>query len=71
MDADERRIVIRDLLEALEERLSQADGTDYSRIAWLFMNIGDRNQARRYAESGLEIHPANTHLLGLARKLGN
>lgn len=67
-DAAERRIILTDLATELTRRINEGDGTDYSRIAWLYMNLGDRAKAKEYTKQGLAIEPDNVHLNRLARK---
>jgi uncharacterized protein HemY len=43
--------------------------TDFSRLAWLHLNLEDEPAARRAVEKALALDPKNDHVLRLARKL--
>jgi tetratricopeptide (TPR) repeat protein len=69
LDQAERKIVVRDLLTELERRIREADGTGYSRIAWLHMSLGNTSRAKDYTREGLAIEPDNVHLINLGERL--
>ena len=70
VDQDERKSVVRRLIDLFELHVDTATGTELSRLAWLHLNAGDDAQARRCTKLGFEKDPHNKYLQGLARKLG-
>lgn len=69
LDATEKRLLVQRLRSLLEERISEADATDLSRLAWLCMHEHDLSAAMLWVTKGLEIDPANEHCQSLKRKL--
>lgn len=57
------------VIKVMEKRQSEADGDDYSRLAWLYLNIQNDRKALFYAEKGLEKDPGNYHCQRLCSKL--
>ena len=39
IDTEEKRIVVMRLAAAMAKRIQEGDGTDYSRLAWLYLNV--------------------------------
>jgi hypothetical protein len=56
-------------IEIMEGRIKEADTMDLGRLAWLCMNIRDKERARRYAEIGLKKDPYNDHIQRLVKRL--
>jgi hypothetical protein len=50
----------------MEGRLSEANADDFSRLGWLCVHLRELDAARKYAERGLAIDPANYHCSRLA-----
>jgi tetratricopeptide (TPR) repeat protein len=71
LDADERRLMVRRLRTLMEERWTEADATDLSRLAWLCMRDHDAEAAERWAREGLRRQPENHHCQSLMRKLSS
>jgi tetratricopeptide (TPR) repeat protein len=69
LDSDEKRILYRELTRLMEQRASEADATDLSRLAWLYLHMREVEQALATAERGLAIDPQNEHCLRLAARL--
>jgi hypothetical protein len=69
VDSDEKRIVVRRLIDALQGRIGQGDGYDYSRLAWLYLHMRDTRQASRIVLEGLRVDPSNAHLLNLRQRI--
>lgn len=71
IDQEERKIITRRLADVMRSRIER-DGTaiDYSRLAWLYMNINDEGAAEECVLEGLNLESANEHLCALARRLG-
>jgi hypothetical protein len=61
IDSDEKRIIVGELVELMENRLHEADATDCSRLAWLCIHLKDKTRARNYAEHGLTLDPDNSY----------
>ncbi len=61
--------LMRPVAEALWGERDNLEGTDWSRLAWLELNLGDEEGAKRAVQLGLEIEPDNTHLANLDSKL--
>ncbi|MER7314612.1 MULTISPECIES: NB-ARC domain-containing protein [Streptomyces] len=72
LEADERRHIVRRLRELLEDRHTEGDATDLSRLAWLCMHDEqDTDAADRWVTEGLRREPANEHCLRLKRRLAS
>jgi hypothetical protein len=70
LDSHEKEALLRRVLDAIQPRLNEADATDYSRLAWLALHLGDEALARRYTSQGLRSDGYHDHCVKLARKLG-
>jgi hypothetical protein len=70
MATDERRIVGERLLQALERRKVEALPDDYSRMAWLAMNLSKPAKAKAFVEEGIGLGAASEHIDRLREKLG-
>jgi hypothetical protein len=55
--------------QVMERYLSSLSATDCSRLAWLYLNIGQEDRAREVAHRGINIDPTNEHCLKLVRRL--
>ncbi len=53
----------------MECHLSTLSATDCSRLAWLYLNIGQEERARIVAFRGINLEPNNEHCLKLVRRL--
>ncbi|TAN07826.1 MAG: hypothetical protein EPN38_04535 [Rhodanobacteraceae bacterium] len=64
---------VKDLIErvaqVMERYLPSLSATDYSRLAWLYLNIGHADRARTIARRGLGLDPENEHCLKLVQRL--
>jgi hypothetical protein len=69
IDTDEKQIIARKMIGLMEARMREADATDYSRLAWLYLQMKDEAAARKYTALGLTIEPENEHCRNLAEKL--
>ena len=56
--------------EVMEKRLRELSGSDCSRLAWLYLNIGNSERALDVARVGIEAEPDNVHCLRLIDRLG-
>lgn len=69
IDSDEKQILLRGIVEALERRIDEADAGDCSRIAWLLLHLKEPGRARAVTNAGLAKDPHNIHCLRLDEKL--
>jgi hypothetical protein len=69
VDRDEKRVLARRLISLFERRVRAADGTDLSRLAWLYLRVNDSDSARRIVTLGLRTEPSNQHIQNLDRYL--
>jgi len=60
-DSDERRILVRRVTEVMALQIGSLDATDCSRLAWLYLHLGNTAQARELAERGCDIDPENEY----------
>ena len=64
---------IRELLDrvigAMENRLKDLSATNCSRLAWLYLNVGNPQRALDVAKVGVEHEPDNEHCQNLILKL--
>jgi hypothetical protein len=65
----ERIHLVGKLIKQLESRLAQLDSTDLSRVAWLYMHVGNEERAQSLAEKGLEMDLENEYCIKLFEKL--
>ena len=71
LPVDEKKNLLSSLRTLMETRMTNADGTDFSRLAWLCLNMGDVSAAESWVDAGLRKDAANRHLQNLdARLLG-
>jgi hypothetical protein len=54
----------------LEEHAGQLPADGLSRLSWLFLLEGDRENARRYADAGLKLDPQNQYCQNLVDRIG-
>lgn len=64
-----KRATIEKVVRRLMEEYAALSATDLSRLAWLFLNSGNENEARRHAEEGLRKDSSNDYCLRLVEKL--
>jgi len=67
----EVRVLIERVADALNRNLLHLSATDCSRLAWLYLNIGNEARARDIARRGAQADPNNEHCRNLIRKLGS
>ena len=58
------------VIEKMETRLRTLSATDCSRLAWLYLNVGDADRARDVAKVGLQKEPSSDHCQKLITRLG-
>jgi len=69
-DSDEKRQLVSRLSVEMERRLSSASATDCSRLAWLYLHMGQDHEARRVTSVGLDLDGNNRYCRALATRLG-
>ena len=65
----EVRELIGQVIQEMEKHLSMLSATDCSRLAWLYLNIGNSERARDAAEKGLQKQPKNEYCQNLIQRL--
>jgi|KBSSwiStaDraftv2_1062776.scaffolds.fasta_scaffold49775_4 hypothetical protein len=70
-DSDEKRIISQRLALVMESRISEGDATDCSRLAWLFVRLGDEEKAQIVVERGLSMEPENDYCKNLAARISS
>lgn len=66
---EEKRLIIGSLTVKLEMRISEANGDDCSRLAWLYLNIQNPTKARELCSIGLTKDEDNLHCMKLFERL--
>ena len=69
MDISDRQGLFEPLTKLMERHLANASATDLSRLAWLYLRMGDDRRARELANQGLQMEPDNRHCRGLVERL--
>jgi hypothetical protein len=69
IEAQEKRLLIRDLVSTMAKRIDEGYATDRSRLAWLYLRLQEDIQALEHARRGLEIEPTNEHCTRLVERL--
>ena len=70
LTVDERRRLVQPLVETMEARSSEGDAQDYSRLAWLYVNLGDNRKGVETAKRGLTIDPDQIDCRKFVAKFG-
>lgn len=71
LSVEAKRATIQSIIRRLTEDFDVLTATDLSRLAWLYLNIGNDVEARRIAEEGIRRQSTNEHCLGLLDRLAN
>lgn len=69
-DSDQKRTLVGRLSVEMESRRSSASATDCSRLAWLYLHMGQDHEARRVTNVGLALDSNNRYCRALATRLG-
>ncbi len=69
LDIEEKRIVTQTLTQLMEPRMREADATDCSRLAWLYIRLGDLDKAKSMAWQGITLDQDNVHCRNILNKL--
>lgn len=62
VDSEVKRTVVRELLNAMHTRSSEANADDYGQMAWLAIRLHEYSKADEYISAGLNLDPSNYHL---------
>jgi tetratricopeptide (TPR) repeat protein len=65
LSPESKRYSLEHVAAALERHHRALDGTGFSRLAWLYLNLGDERRAAAAVNRGLQREPDNYHLLAL------
>ena len=65
----EKAAVVNRVIKAMKEYAIEGDATDCSRLAWLYIRLGDNDSARHLTQQGLNLEPNNEYCLRLAKRL--
>lgn len=70
---DSRSVEVRNTVEGvirvMESRLAELSATNCSRLAWLYLNVGDAERASEVARLGIDRDSDNEHCVRLMRRL--
>jgi hypothetical protein len=66
---DERQILGRRLLQLFEQNSGEANATDFSRAAWVYLALHETEQAKELVRLGLQRDSENEYCLNLAERL--
>jgi tetratricopeptide (TPR) repeat protein len=69
-DQDRRHRLALRLAKVMETKIENANATDCSRLAWVLMQTGESERARRIVELGLRLEPQNDHCQKLKARIG-
>ena len=61
---------LKQVIGAMERRIGKLSATDFSRLAWLHLNVGNEDRARDVAKMGIKRDPNNEYCRSLMRRLG-
>lgn len=68
IEKEEKIVLAKRILDAMEARLAEANADDLSRMAWLALHLGMEPKAMKYISDGLAMDPNNHHCFKLADK---
>ncbi|WP_130469962.1 NB-ARC domain-containing protein [Candidatus Magnetaquicoccus inordinatus] len=69
IEEDVKEVIVLKVIDAHNQYLSDANGTHLSRLAWLYLNIGNTEKAIYYTREGLKRDSNNEHLIKLSNRL--
>ena len=69
LSREEKQFLIKDVVGALEGSSNKLNATDFSRLAWLQIHLGESVSALDTARRGLAIDPDNQHCRSLETRL--
>jgi tetratricopeptide (TPR) repeat protein len=68
LDSEEKKILVRKVVDVMSSRLGEMDATDLSRLAWLYLHLGEIDHALEIAERGRRLDPSNEYCQSLLTK---
>ena len=68
MDAMQRGVLLRPIAELMEGFVDSLSATDLSRLAWLYLHLGDVERADGFARMGLSRDVENVHCQRLVER---
>lgn len=71
LHTSERLTIFSPLTQMMEDGILDATATDLSRLAWLYLHVGNDHRALQVAEEGLIKDPNNIHCTRLRAKILN
>ena len=69
LEPEDKHILARDIAFVMSQRAKEASAADLSRLAWLYMHLGDEKTAKTYTLRGLEKDPSNIYCSKLSERL--
>jgi hypothetical protein len=69
IDREQKSELVNRMLQLLNHRISEAEGDDLSRMAWLAIHSGQESNAINFVSRGLKLDNNNSHLIKLAQRL--
>lgn len=70
LDSEEKRIQVEKIVSVMEKRIEKEGfANDFSRLSWLYLNIGMTKEAYEFASKGLNLDKLNHHCLNIVEKL--
>ena len=69
LEPEDKKILARDIAYVMSQKASDASATDLSRLAWLYLHLGDEDTAKEYTLRGLREDAANVYCGKLADRL--
>jgi hypothetical protein len=68
-ETEERRLLLRRVVKVISQYDNEMDAVDCSRVAWLYLNLGDETTAKIIAQKGLNIDNENEYCQRILDKL--
>jgi energy-coupling factor transporter ATP-binding protein EcfA2 len=69
LDQTEKELLVEQLANIMEKRISEGDADDCSRLAWLFLHLHKEEDAKRIAEKGLLLEHDNMYCQNILTRL--
>ena len=69
LDQALKTTLVKDVVNVMEKQSSKLNADDFSRLAWLYLNIRNEDEARRVANLGLQQEHDNNHCQRLIERL--
>ncbi|MHB8857431.1 MAG: NB-ARC domain-containing protein [Bellilinea sp.] len=70
LDTYEKEVLVSKMFGVIDNRINEGDATDFSRFAWLALNVHQNSKAKEYTERGLANDPSNIYINSLSSSLG-